>query len=116
MHADPMTRAKALIRRAQQLGKPLRIFLGFRAVGGGQYELVAYDDAANLRKSLPRDEIEVSADTDVAVLSVDLGLRWAALERRRVDEACKARCAPKHTHQWFHGDQRFGRKRGGPAA
>jgi len=116
MNADPTSRARALIRRAQQYGKPLRIFLGYRAVGGGRYELVAYDDAGNLRKTMPRAEIEVRGDDDIAALAALLGERWAALEAQRIAEACRPSCAPKRTHQWFHGDNRIGRKRGGTPA
>lgn len=110
---DVHTRARYLLRRAAELGKPLRVFLGFRVVTSGRYEPVAYDSAENVMKRLPRAEMLVDPAEDAAALAQRLSEHFTALEQQR-KAAPQATAKPKRTHQWFHGEQRYGRKRTTP--
>jgi hypothetical protein len=110
-HADPLTSAQYLIRRATINRKPLRVFLGFHGIGGRRHGLVALTQKAGITASLPNTVIEVAPDADAEKLSEILMDQWVILERARADAQPVSGQAGVG-HAWrAHGALRFDRRR-----
>lgn len=76
---DPDYTATRLLRLAAKAKKPVRIFLGVNAKGGKDRLLVAVDDASNISKYAPREELMVAPGANPSTLAAALAAIWARL-------------------------------------
>ena len=74
---DPAYTATRLLRLAAKAGKPVRIFLGLHP--GRTRLLVAVDDAKNLIKAGPREELIVWPNTHPDTLAAALVAIWSRI-------------------------------------
>lgn len=73
---DPAYTATRLLRLAAKAGKPVRIFLGVNPKGGKDRLLVAVDDASNISKYAPREELMVAPGANPDTLAAALTAIW----------------------------------------
>ena len=74
---DPAYTATRLLRLAAKAGKPVRIFLGLHP--GRNRLLVAVDDAKNIVKAGPREELFVAPDMHPDTLAAALVAIWSRI-------------------------------------
>lgn len=96
-------RAVALIKRATDTRKPLRIFLGFRSQGANKHSLSAVDDATKLCKSLPRAEMTIAGDSSVDEVAKAIDAHWETLTATKA--AMRADAVPTTGHDWRVGQR-----------
>lgn len=101
--ANPQLAAEALIRKAAD--GPLRVFLGFKGVGGGRYCLVT--STVGVTHSLPHSEITVEPGADPDAVAALLTARWAELARQKA-KGKHSTTKPARSHRWRR--QTFGGK------
>ena len=109
---EPLYTAKRLQRRARELGKPLRVFLG---VGRARL-LSATDVRDDLRLRMPIREITVTdGNMQPETLAATLSAVWDEITaeiRNRALNPAASHSVPDDGHFWRGHRDAFGRRRG----
>lgn len=100
---NPKLAAEALVRKAAN--GTLRVFLGFRGIGGGRYSLVT--STVGVTHSLPHSEITVEPGMSVDTVAALLTARWAELAQQKA-KGKHSSTKPARSHRWRR--QTFGGK------